>query len=171
MACPLLWAAIIRILCNKERLTCPQWYISTKLGNMQMQRLVPELMLLNKMLQILILWHLRVSSVPSVLWHCWLGSRKGIRPVKNGGWWRWALVSPDGVAPSLMVGVSASVNLPLHHKLQKFSSGTGSPGWSRKKGHNMVVVVWSCAQCMYYKNRLAGVYFFIVACVMAKNNI
>jgi len=29
-----------------------------------------------------------------------------------------------------MVGVSASVNLPLHHKVQKFSSGTGtdSPG-------------------------------------------
>jgi len=24
-----------------------------------------------------------------------------------------------------MVGVSASVNLPLHHKVQKFSSGTG----------------------------------------------
>jgi len=26
-----------------------------------------------------------------------------------------------------MVGVPASVNLPLHHKVQKFSSGTGSP--------------------------------------------
>jgi len=37
--------------------------------------------------------------------------------------------------------VSASVNLPLHHKVQKFSSGTGSPGWSRKKGHKTVVVV------------------------------
>ena len=23
--------------------------------------------------------------IPSVLWHCWLGSRKGIRPVKNSG--------------------------------------------------------------------------------------
>jgi len=22
---------------------------------------------------------------------------------------------------------------PLHHKVQKFSSGTGSPGWSRKR--------------------------------------
>jgi len=46
-----------------------------------------------------------------------LGGRKGIRPVKNGGWWKWALVSPDGVAPSRMVGVFASVNLPLHHKV------------------------------------------------------
>jgi len=47
----------------------------------------------------------------------------------------------SGVAPIRMVGVSASVNLPLHHKVQKFSSGTGSPGWSRKKGPKTVVVV------------------------------
>jgi len=60
-----------------------------------------------------------------------------------GGWWRRALLSPDGVAPSRMVGVSASVNFPLHHKVQKFSSATGSPGWSRKKGRKtVVVVVW-----------------------------
>jgi len=32
---------------------------------------------------------------------------------KWGGWWRWALVSPDGVGPSWMVGVSASLNLPF----------------------------------------------------------
>ena len=37
--------------------------------------------------------------------------------------------------------MSASVNLPLHHKVQKFSSGTGSPGWSRRKGRMTVVVV------------------------------
>jgi len=59
-----------------------------------------------------------------------------------GGWWRWALVGPDGVAPSWMVGVSASVSLPLHRKVQKVSSGTGSPGWSRKKGRKTVVVWW-----------------------------
>ena len=66
------------------------------------------------------------------LWHCGLVKR--------------ALVSPDGVATSRMVRVSASVNLPLHHKVQKFSSGTGSPGWSRKKGRKTVMVcgvVWS----------------------------
>jgi len=45
------------------------------------------------------------------------------------------------VAPSRMVGVSASVNLPLHHKLQKFSSTTGSPGLSPKDGRKTVVVV------------------------------
>jgi len=49
-------------------------------------------------------------------------------------------VSPDGVAPSRMVRVSASVNLSLRHKVQKFSSGTGSPGLFRKKGRKMTVV-------------------------------
>ena len=51
------------------------------------------------------------------------------------------MVSMDGVAPSGMVCVSASVNLPLHHNVQKFSSGIGSPGWSRKRGRKTVVVV------------------------------
>ena len=60
-----------------------------------------------------------------------------------GGWWRWTLVSPDGVAPSRMFSVSASVNLPLLHKVQKFSSGASSPGWSRKKGRSTVVCVWA----------------------------
>ena len=56
---------------------------------------------------------------------------------------RWALLSLDGVVPIRMVGVSASVNLPLHHKVQKFFSGTGSPGWSRKRAINCkLVVVW-----------------------------
>jgi len=33
--------------------------------------------------------------------------------------------------------VSASVNLPLHQKVQKFSSGTSSPRWSPKKA-----IIW-----------------------------
>jgi len=45
--------------------------------------------------------------------------------------------SLDGVAPSRMVSVCFS----LAHKVQKFSSGTGSTGWSRKKDHKTVVVV------------------------------
>jgi len=63
-----------------------------------------------------------------------VGQQEGHLACKKWGWWWWALVSPDGVAPSRMVCVSASINLPLHHKAQKFSFGTGSPGWSQKKG-------------------------------------
>ena len=44
--------------------------------------------------------------------------------------------------------MSASVNLPLHDKVQKFSSGAGSPGWSRKKGCKTVVVWWYVLQCL-----------------------
>jgi len=39
------------------------------------------------------MWHpsiyccVDVTSVPSVHWHCWLGGRKGIRPVKKTEWW------------------------------------------------------------------------------------
>ena len=71
-----------------------------------------------------------------------------------GGWWSWALVSPDGVAPSRMVGVSASVDLPLHHKVQKFSSGTGSPGWSRKKGRKTVVLMWWWCAVVRYESHV-----------------
>ena len=31
-------------------------------------------------------WHFLLVFLPSVLWHCWLGGRKGIRPVKTE-WW------------------------------------------------------------------------------------
>jgi len=40
--------------------------------------------------------------------------------------------------------VCASVNVPLHHKVQKFSSGTSSPGWSWKKSRKTVVCVCVC---------------------------
>ena len=72
-------------------------------------------------------------ALPSVLLRCWLGGRKDIRPVTNmGGWWRWALVSPDGVAPSRMVSVSVSVNLPLHHKVHSLLA-PAHPGGPRKR--------------------------------------
>ena len=83
-----------------------------------------------------------VCTLSSVLWHCWLGGRKGILPVKKGdGGGGHCLVHMEW-RPSGWSCVSASVNLCFHHTVQKFSSGTGSSGWSRKKGHKMVVVWW-----------------------------
>jgi len=51
-------------------------------------------------------------------------------------------VSPDVVAPSQIVGVSASVDLSLHHKVQKFSAGTGSPWWSRKRAVKRLLLLY-----------------------------
>jgi len=60
--------------------------------------------------------------------------------------------------------VSASVNLPLHHKVQKFSSGTGSPRWSRKKGRKMVVCVcvWHLmpSECRFANSTAANLNIF-----------
>jgi len=79
-----------------------------------------------------------------------VGWQEGHPACKEYGGMVEALVSPDGVAPSRMVSVSASVNLPLHHKVQKFSSGTGSPEWSRRKGCKTVVCV--CVLCVCVSN-------------------
>jgi len=49
-----------------------------------------------------------------------VGRQEGHPAYKNGemvevGRGCWLVRSPDGVAPSRMVSVSASVNFPLHH--------------------------------------------------------
>ena len=64
--------------------------------------------------------------------------RRANFPALNTGHW---LVRMECRPARWMVGVSASVNLPLHHKVKKFSSGTGSPGWFWKKGRKTAVVV------------------------------
>jgi len=81
---------------------------------------------------------------------------------KYGGWRRWALVSPDGVVRSRMVGVSASVNLPLHRTVQKFSSGAGWPVWSWEKGHKTVMCV--CV-CMCYSHAMSKLEEWLVSWV------
>jgi len=55
-----------------------------------------------------------------------------------------------------MVGVSASVNLLWHHKVQKFSSGTGSPGWSQKRAVKRLCVCnyQDLTLVTYYKREL-----------------
>jgi len=62
------------------------------------------------------------------------------------GWWRWALVSPDRVAPIWMVGVSASVNLPLHHlEFRKSRSSLlvpADPGGPGKRAVKWLVWWW-----------------------------
>jgi len=58
------------------------------------------------------------------------------------------------VAPSWIVGVSAYVSPPLHHKVQEFSSGEvlalaypGGPGKKPEKSRKMVVVVVLAQNC------------------------
>ena len=63
--------------------------------------------------------------------------------------------------------MSASVNLPLHHKVQKVFSGASSPWWSRKKGGKMVVMVFDEIPC---KND-ALLFFFHGLCRLRTSRI
>ena len=47
---------------------------------------------------------------PSVLWHCWLGGRKGIRPVKN---WVWCAVVVVCLELGADLHVAQLMSLPL----------------------------------------------------------
>jgi len=59
----------------------------------------------------------------------WVAGRaSGLYKMK--GWWRWALLSPDGVVPSRMVRVSASVNLPVPDMTYNVFSGMLNPAQS-----------------------------------------
>jgi len=68
--------------------------------------------------------------------------RKGIRR-KNGGIdGGGLLIGPDGLAPTRIVGVSASVILASTIKPRRsFLLAPARPGWSWKKGSKTVVVV------------------------------
>ena len=63
------------------------------------------------------------------------------------------MVSPDGVVPSWMVSVSASVNLPLHHNTIKSRSSLlatahpGGPGKRAVNGCGVVVVKSTTVGC------------------------
>jgi len=58
-----------------------------------------------------------------------------------GGWQRWALVSLDGVAPSRMAGVSASVNFPCTMKSRSSLLATAHPDGPGKRA---VKRLWWC---------------------------
>ena len=70
--------------------------------------------------------------------------------------------SPFGVVPSRIGRCVCLCYLPLHHKVQKFFSGTGSPGWSRKKGRKTVVVVWwfIAVLTIIHKNFYCQIHYF-----------
>jgi len=80
--------------------------------------------------------------LPSVLWRCWLGGRKGIRPVKTEWWGAGVVICTERGADLHMAQL-----MPLPLTISCFSiiqnsfylSGTGSPGWSRTGPLNVCV--------------------------------
>jgi len=67
------------------------------------------------------------------------------------GWWRWALVSPDGVASSRMVGVSASVNLPLHQSISSLLAPAHPGGPGKRAVKRLCGLWWWCKDLSFHK--------------------
>ena len=70
-----------------------------------------------------------------------VGQQEGHQACKKGGWWRSALVSPDRVAPSRMVGVSASVIFPCTIKSRSSLLAPAHLGGRGKRARNGCSVV------------------------------
>ena len=97
---------------------------------------------------------IRMRYEPSVLWHCWLGGRKGIRPVKNmgdggGGHWlvqmewrpvRWSVCLPLLIFPCT-INSRSSLLAPTH---------PGGPGKRAVKQLWVCVCVCVCARVLCY---------------------
>jgi len=78
---------------------------------------------------------IRAGFVPSVLWRCWLGGRKGIRPVKNWvvGCWRGYLSGARcrfayAQLIPLPLTISCSSKIYIGFTFWFYLSGTGSQG-------------------------------------------
>ena len=95
------------------------------------------------------IFHMCPEILPSVLWHCWLGGRKGIRPVKTECW-------VAGVVVCLQQGADLVQLMPLPLTVSCFSkiqigftflvlAHQGSPG-KRAVKRVCVCVSWDFIQ-------------------------
>ena len=111
---------------------------------------------------------LRRMEMPSVLWHCWLGGRKGIRPVKNWavGCWRGCL---SGVR-CILLHVAQLMPLPLTVScFSKIQIGftflvpayPGSPGKKSVKR----VCVWERGRVERWVNLSSELLYNVVTCL------
>jgi len=73
-----------------------------------------------------------VSALPSVLWCCWLGGRKGIRPVKKLAWWSVWSEMQTCIWPSWwhchslsLASVNSRLVLPYWYRLTQVVPGKG----------------------------------------------
>jgi len=89
-----------------------------------------------------------LQVLPSVLWHCWLGGRQGIRPVKNGGggggqWLVWIEWCPAGwsVCLSLLI-------FPCTIKSRNCLLAVAHPGGPGKRAKKRLW--WWCEQVLEY---------------------
>ena len=57
------------------------------------------------------------SALPSVLWHCWFGGRKGIRPVKSEWWGAGVVICLEHCHSPSLASVKSRLVLPFWYRL------------------------------------------------------
>jgi len=85
-----------------------------------------------------ILWWFYELTLPSVLWCCWLGSRKSIQPVKNEWWDAGMIICLEWSANDLHI-VQQHCQ-PIISCFFKIKNGASLPTLSWKRGHKLGVV-------------------------------
>jgi len=97
------------------------------------------------------------TSLPSVLWHCWLGGRKGIRPVKKwrndggGHWLVWMEWRP--------AGWSLCLPLLIFPRTIKSRSSLLAPPYPGGPGRSAINRLWcGGVNCVHDKLHFAAVW-------------
>jgi len=112
-------------------------------------------------------------TFPSVLWRCWLGGRKGIRPVKNWvvGCWRgclgWGADLHIAQQMPLPLTISCSSKSRLVLPSWFYLSGTCSPGYSQTYSRRAVKRLCVCVCVCVLVDRRTDRYVLITIFVCA----
>ena len=147
---------------------------------MQLQTKLTFFSELNLML-LIILWSTLYISTCLQCWRCWLGGRKGTRPVKNWwgagvviwwrGWWKWVnvmvnskVVSGSGISLAVCTLLQKSF---LHHiKIRCLSTTENTP-------IVLVIQLWSIIITIYdaifWRLLFLFVWFVPIFCLYANN--
>ena len=81
--------------------------------------------------------------------HCWLGDRKGIRPVKNGGWWRWHWLVRMEWRPAGWLVCLPLLIFPCTIKSRSSLLAPAHPGGPGKRAVKRLCCVW-CVVVLQY---------------------
>ena len=88
--------------------------------------------------------YLSTPLLPSVLRRCWLGGRKGIRPVKNFEWWGTGMVicleRDADLHMAQLMPLPLTVSCFSKIQIGFYLSGTSSLGSPRKRAVKLVCV-------------------------------
>jgi len=98
--------------------------------------------------------HVFCESLPSVLWRCWLGGRKGIRPLKILQWWGAGMVicreRDADLHMAQLMPLKLTVSCCSTIQIGFVFLVLAHPGSSRKKAiKRCVCVLWVLLRCFH----------------------